>query len=884
MKALILLCGVISIHAKIIPLSSSNDVVWTFQNKNESIMGNATVPGGIYSDLQNAGVIGNILTGLNDIFTRWVSYDTWIYTGRFRVSDQDLKSRVIQLVFEGLDTVAFVELNGYPIGASNNMFVRYMFDINQEVQLGENELKITFVSPVEAARIRSHNEFTPPQCVPPEYHGECHANQLRKVQLSFGWDLAPAFPSIGIWKPVYIHVYDEAIIRSVLTHSQKVGSTWHLRVVVRLETGVRPTPLKGILTATIKVEGRQSLRKWLYLNTTSRTDGTAEISMDMQISENQVRLWWPNGYGEQPLYDLDVQMTTLDKQDITSKSVKVGFRTIQLIEDDAASILGNKTDAGLGLTFYFKVNGYPIFMKGSNWVPSHILPEYAISQNDVVDFLLDSARAAHMTMLRVWGGGIYETDYFYEKCDELGILIWQDLPFACAMYPIDRQFLQTVIEEVEQNVVRLQHHPSIALWVGNNENEAALRFNWFKTSSNFALYKKEYVKLYVDTIRPIIEDLDPRRRYLVSSPSNGFKSEEEGYIANNPYDPHFGDTHYYNYLADNWDKSIYPKARFSSEYGLQSLPSMITLRTATNVTEDFHVNSTFCKARQHAPNGYAFISLQIQPHMKLNETDPAYFEKFVFYSQITQAMAIKAESEFYRQSQADFYTMGAMYWQLNDVWQAPTWSGIEYGGRWKMLHYYAKNFFSPVLVSPMFKLTGDVDVYLINDRFEPINDAQIVVDVFNWGSFSPVSTKLFNAQAGALSSVLQDITVDFWEDNDKTEVFLRFSLKAKAPVSSPYNFVFPKPLYSIVGLKKPNITMIVSNIVLRTKEQKLEYTVELNVDTIVLFLWLETELRGVWSDNGIIVTEPQFKLKFISPIYVPPLQLQKSVTFQYYSN
>lgn len=189
-------------------------------------------------------------------------------------------------------------------------------------------------------------------------------------------------------------------------------------------------------------------------------------------------------------------------------------------------------------------------------------------------------------------------------------------------------------EEIEQNVIRLQHHPSVAIWAGNNENEVALRGNWYDTKSEFARYKSEYITLYVDTIRPIVTDLDPGRRYLVSSPSNGLESEHEGYIADNPYDAHYGDTHYYNYIADNWDMNTYPKTRFASEYGFQSLPSIATMKTATQRPEDFALNSTYSQHRQHSPNGYSYITNQIQKRMKLDDNDPEHFEKYVFYSQV----------------------------------------------------------------------------------------------------------------------------------------------------------------------------------------------------------------------------------------------------------
>ncbi|XP_026742954.1 beta-mannosidase-like [Trichoplusia ni] len=883
MRTFVLLCSVLTIiNAEIIDLSSSDNVIWTFVSKNGSMKGPATVPGGVYSDLQKAGIIGDILNRDNDVLTRWVAFDTWTYTAKFQVSIDDLASRVVHLVFDGLDTTAFIVLNDHsPIGAVNNMFVKYVFDIKNKLKAGENVLNVTFLSPIMAAQIRSSRAFAAPACVPPGYNGECHVNQLRKMQASFAWDWGPAFPSVGIWKPVYIEKYDGAVIRWVTTHTKRVGVDWSLTVQAHIETSKKVTKIDGVLSIALQVEGKQMLKKWKQVNVETKADGTVVEEIELLISGNMIRLWWPNGYGEPTLYDLHVHYTTASKKEESRKDIKIGFRTVEIVESPASEKLGNTT-AGKGLTFYFKVNGYPLFMKGSNWIPSNILPELGESDKATIDNLLTAAYDVNMAMLRVWGGGVYESDYFYEKCDQLGILIWQDFMFACSMYPVDPPFLNVVTQEIEQNVLRLQHHPSIAVWAGNNENEVALRGNWYGTSKDFKKYEAEYIKLYVDTIRPIVETLDPERRYLVSSPSNGIESEREGYIASNPYDPHYGDTHYYNYFADNWNMNTYPKTRFASEYGFQSLPSIRTLKTATSNPDDLKLNSKFSEHRQHSPNGYSYIENQLTGHMKLDVNDFKYFEKFVFYSQISQAMALKTETEVYRQGQADWYTMGALYWQLNDVWQAPSWSGIEYGGRWKMLHYFAKTFFAPVLVSPRQLVSDDIDVYLLNDRFVPIIDAVITVDIYNWTSLTPINTKQFPGDADALSAKLQDIDMNYW-DYKKEQIFLRFSLDAPGVKSSPNNYVFPVPLKSIVGLIKPNITITVANIVMRRKE-KLEYTVNIEVDTIVLFLWLETGIKGNFIDNAFIVTEPTITAKFVCSKYVAPRDLQSSIEIQYYVN
>lgn len=889
MKALValvvalVLCTQISFVASVYTrlCLDSPKATWTLENKNGSIKVPGWVPGGVYSDLMKAGVIGDILTGFNDVLTRWVAYDTWTYTGHFNVNADQLGSSVAQLFLYGVDTIAYIEVNGSPVGSTNNMFVRYTFDVKEHLKQGLNELKLSFESPVAAAEKRSGLHFAAPNCVPAEYHGECHANQLRKMQASFSWDWGPAFPSVGLWKPAEIKFYDGAVLKTVTTKTKKKDNYWVLDITSYLDSSQKAELITVHIEASLNLEGGQTKMVARNVNVTTASDGTAQTIVQMILSDNVVRLWWPNGYGDQPLYDLRVALTCPTHGEVSRKQLRVGFRTLEMVQIDASSKLGNAT-GGEGLTFHFEVNGYPLFMKGSNWIPAHALPEYGYDKARTDELLL-SAKEAHMSMLRVWGGGVYEDRHFYDRCDEYGILIWQDFLFACSMYPADPEFLENVKTEIEQTVINLKSHPSIALWAGNNENEAALIGNWYGTNSQFDKYKEEYIKLYVDTIRPIVEDLDDND-YEVSSPSNGLKSEMDGYVASNPYDPRFGDTHYYNYMADNWDLNIYPKTRFASEYGFQSMPSLATMRQATKNPEDFSVESLYSRHRQHSPGGYEAIENQMNKHMKLDKNDTKHFEKFVFYSQISQAMAIKAETEFYRQSQEDWYTMGALYWQLNDIWQAPSWSGIEYGGKWKMLHYAAKSFFAPVLVSPRLLGTGDVDVYLINDRFVPIIDAKIIVDVYNFTSLIPVCTQTYAANVPALSSKRQDFKIELW-NRQTDEIFLRFTLQENGVRSSPRNFVFPKPLKVVKGLTKPNIQIKVSKQAKSVTANEYRYTVKVSVDRVVLFLWLDAgDLSGRFQDNGLIVTEPSITVTYSTSSNVDPRELQSKITYQYYVN
>ena len=410
----------------------------------------------------------------------------------------------------------------------------------------------------------------------------------------------------------------------------------------------------------------------------SDKSGEYIAELELKVNKSSVNRWWPNGYGSQSLYDLqikweDSRINEVSSRDriflIDSKTISVGFRTIELIQEE----MGN------GLSFYFKVNGIPIFMKGSNWIPSHILPEKSANKERIKE-LLQAARDANMNMLRVWGGGVYESSYFYSLADEYGILIWQDMMFACAMYPAEEDFLDSVRTEVKVQVRRLQYHPSIALFATNNENEVALRQNWYLTNSRFKYFAKDYHKLYVDTVTDEIKKNDPSRDILTSSPSNGnYDGDRELGIGMDPQNPHFGDIHFYIYDHNAWKPEVFHQPRFSSEYGFQSFPSGWTevLRKGDNMTE-------LVNHRQHHLLESRPIVFLIEENLKVDFNALQWDDK-IYLSQLSQAIATKTETEVYRSGRGTFMnTMGALYWQLNDVWVAPSWSSIEYNGNFKV--------------------------------------------------------------------------------------------------------------------------------------------------------------------------------------------------------
>jgi hypothetical protein len=508
------------------------------------------------------------------------------------------------------------------------------------------------------------------------------------------------------------------------------NQSWVVHTEVFLETKA-----KGLVEIEYQLDGKSlltrnySLEKSLDL---APTDGKTRV-IDRVLISFKVELWWPNGASlvrsvvgkdstinqtasrqevqrlEQKLYKFSVKTRLPSLGDdserfLQTKQLSIGFRTIELIQDPLP---------GNSLSFFFKVNGHPMFMKGSNWIPSSIFPENMT--NERIEFLLRSAAEANMNMLRVWGGGVYESDYFYDLADRLGIFIWQDFMFACALYPVNQEFIETVRTETIQVVRRLQHHPSVAIWAGNNENELAIISPWYpEILLRRQTYYSEYRKLYVDTIGKIVGWEDPTRPYLTSSPTNGLQTEKENYISGSPNDNRYGDVHFYDYSSNLWDWKKFPSTKFCSEYGVQGLPSLNSWKETLNRESHSTCLSypfTDCiRHREHAPYGLERVMIAIEhnliPPSQTPDDGLAAFEQVIHLSQINQAMSIKTESEFYRRNRkidpitGEGMTYGALYWQLNDVWVAPTWSSLEMSGNYKMLHYYAKEFFAQLILVP----------------------------------------------------------------------------------------------------------------------------------------------------------------------------------------
>lgn len=664
--------------------------------------------------------------GENDSEHRWIAKNNWIYEAIVDLPEDYVACNRLCLVFKGLDTRATVRVNDEIIAETDNMFHEHCFDLRPGLKT--MKLSVKFHNMIEYAKEQFEAfPYVIPDDFTPVTNGEKHRNYVRKEQCSFSWDWGPCFLPCGIWKEAFLVSYYHSVsISAVAPVVTKSNDCW----LVTLNADLVSDQAESFdFLAKVYCAG---ITKQVY-----GTVGNGVFRTSIDIPFDNVELWWPNGHGKQPLYDLTLE---IESHDVWTR--KIGFRTVQLCQA--------LDEDGNGSSFYFIVNGRPIFAKGANFISvdtfeSRVTPERLHN-------LVENAVDANMNMLRIWGGGIYQHDEFYDYCDQYGIMVWQEFMFACAMYPTSKRFLDSVAKETTDQMKRLMHHTSIVLWSGNNENEEALVTQWYEpVKKNPYLYAVDYYKLYYETIMPIVLKLDPSREFIGSSSSNGLISKDPltvRFRVDNPRN--FGDTHYYNYKDFGVDVSKFPVCRFCSEYGFQAFPwpsSFIGPVIPEDKKEWMNPSCDFLIRRNHHGNGQPELEHQLKLFFG-NQVDFLFktsgnkevFSKYLLLTQIVQAEILKAQTEFYRRMMTyhsggeikKLFTMGALYWQFNDIWPAPTWAGIQSDGKWKLLHNYAKEFFRPLML--LFHVEDDhVKLYIVNDGPNDFHSASDVkIDVWDF--------------------------------------------------------------------------------------------------------------------------------------------------------
>jgi len=633
---------------------------WQFRQVGTKEWLPAQVPGGVHTDLLALGRIPDPFVGDNEKRVQWVAENDWEYRRVFTPDPTLLAEERVYLVCAGLDTLAEVRLNGHLLGQTDNMFRRYEWEVKSLLKPAENELLITFRSPVKYVTARQAER--PMYGVSQAIAGGPH---LRKAPCQFGWDWGPQLPPIGIWKEISLQGYSIARLADVHLRQQHAQGAVTVEARVATERW-QEEPLAATLTITA-ADGTT------FTDTCEITNGQPVV-LRSQISNPQ--LWWPNGYGDQPLYAVAVALSrTTPTAELDRLSYHIGLRTLEL----------RQVQDQWGRSFQFVVNGVPIFAKGSNWIPADSFPTRISDAH--LEHLIRSAAEAHQNMLRVWGGGFYEEDRFYDLCDRYGILVWQDMIFSCSTYPMDEPaFLQNVEEEIRQNVRRLRHRASLALWCGNNEMEWGWA-NWGWNRPELQDMKQAYDRFFHQLLPAWVAEEDPDRPYWPSSPSSGIPFQD-------PNGQEQGDSHYWDVWHGRKPFTAYRQQypRFMSEFGFQSLPPLETIRTYADEA-DWNMTSYIMEHHQRHSSGNGLIIAQMADTFRM----PKDFPSLVYLSMVLQAEGIRYGVEHWRRHKQR--VAGTLYWQLNDCWPVASWSSLDYFGRWKALHYAARRFYAPVLLS-----------------------------------------------------------------------------------------------------------------------------------------------------------------------------------------
>jgi beta-mannosidase len=648
--------------------------------ENESGWLPAKVPGDVHLDLLANKKIPDPFFRDNEAKLQWIENESWEYRLNFAVTADMLARSNVDLVFDGLDTASQVYVNGDQVLSADNMFRVWRVPVKGHLHVGSNLLRVVFPSPIKAAEAAASSD---PFRLKSKTQDKTY---IRKAAYEYGWDWGPKFVTSGIWKPVRLESWEKVRIADFTVRQRDVSTdVAHLSAEVEVLAASAGTARVSVLYDDAGTHAKA-------LESVNLHTGLNVIAFPLEI--RQPKLWYPAGYGEQPLYKFTALVGS-DGSVAEQRSVKVGVRSI---------VLRRELDKW-GRSFELVVNGIPVFAKGADVIPFDSFPNRVTT----ADYrrILESARDANMNMIRHWGGGYYETDEFYSICDELGIMVWQDFMFGNEWQPGTYAFKQNIEAEAEDQVRRLRNHPSLVIWSGNNETELGL--NWAPRDKLPADVKaqmwQDYLTEFSGILPRVVARLDAETPYWPSSPSADYEPLSEHYQS--------GDTHDWTIWHGRAPFSDYEKHhwRFVTEYGFQSFPEMRTVESFTLPEDRTGIFTPVMLAHQKNNEGNSLI----HDYLTRDYPEPKDFASFLYVSQVLQAEGIKIGAEHFRRSRPE--TMGSIFWQLNDCWPVASWSSIDYYGRWKALQYYARRFYAPILVSPHVE-DGSVRVYVVSDAVE----------------------------------------------------------------------------------------------------------------------------------------------------------------------
>ena len=779
------------------PLIQNLDKSWTVTTDTLNIKMQVDVPSVIQADMYEDGLIPHPYKSNVESQLLWIPQHEWTYTLDFEAEDYILREDVVELVFEGLDTYADVWFNGEKIIHADNMFRTYSCDVKDLIK-ENNTIKVKFY-PFDKERDSLIETY--PLRFPEKYA------VMRKAAYQNGWDWAPRYMNMGIWQPVYLKAWTRSTIcsASVITkeiHDGKADLFFETRIDADVEHNI---------SLRLYQENEKILDQNIELK-----KGTNYYSFPFEVLNPE--LWYPNELGEQNFYSFSLQMVDNDKEKIIEeRNITMGIRTVEMVEEPDS----------IGTAFYFKVNGIPLYMKGANYIPEEMITSW-MSRDKTKKLLEQCVGDAHMNMLRIWGGGIYPPDYFYEICDSLGILVWQDFMFAGSTYPYTDEFVDNVREEAKKQVIRYKNHPSLALWCGNNEISEGY-YNWgWQNSMNWSdeeykEMKDGYDKLFEEMLDEVVSTYDKSRPYWPSSPKNGW-----GRAASLTE----GDVHYWGVWWGELPYEMYREkvGRFNSEFGYQSYPSMATLKMIDD-NPDF--DNEIIQAHQKHNRGEKLI----MDHVVRYFGEPKDFEDYVYKSQLSQAYGMEIAISAQRASRPR--SMGSLYWQLNDAWTSISWSSIDYLGNKKALHYKLDEIYAPILLGLNDNGDDNYKLWISNDLQRDIDGRVRVIVEDMEGNQLYAFSETVDVKANSCFNLSNLININVIE-NKESECYARIIFMEDDTILSErlHFFTYPKDLKLIKTDLNPKITF-----------NDGKYYLTFNSEVFVKDVYVTASVPGNFSDN-----------------------------------
>lgn len=764
------------------------------------------IPGTVLSGLLAAGKIKDPFYRTNEDATRALFWKDYVFTRTFDVDEELLAQQHIVLVCEGLDTLAEISINGTFLAKTDNMHRTWKFQAKKLLHPGKNEIQIVFRSVlrfIEDYPYEAHKKINYIPC------GSMKGNQLlRKAHSMFGWDWGPQTIDAGIFRDIYLQGYSHARIEDIRIHQQHAKN-----VSVQTSITLSESVPGQKLCVELSEDGADKPLQTKLCKTNA--DGVAAVDF---VIENP-KLWWPNDYGDQPLYIVRTTLLDEDGTNLESITRRIGLHTLTISQEKDE--WGNE--------FAFCVNGVKIFTRGGNYIPDDCL--YTRITEKKLDYILESCRRAHFNCVRVWGGGYYPSDAFYDLCDEKGLIVWQDLMYACNVYDVTDAFAENCRQETYDNVRRLRHHASLGLWCGNNEIESAWD-HWGDFQKETPYLRADYIRLFEEVLPKAVQEADGETFYWHSSPSSGG-------CFDNPDDANRGDTHYWDVWHGQKPFTDYRKYffRFCSEFGFQSFPCAKTVNSFT-LEDDRNIFSRVMESHQKndAANGKMLY------YLSENLRYPKDLTHLLYASQVLQGMAIKYGVDHWRRNRGR--CMGTLYWQINDDWPAPSWSSIDYFGRWKALHYMAQKFYAPHAVSMTLE-DHRCHVYFSNESFETTEySLTLSIRDLSGNVLETYETKGNSPAFSAIETAVVDICS--WEDQ-KDDVFLEAVIHTKdQKVLKDVETLVP---YKYLNLKNPVIST-------EAEETNDAFILHISSDCFAPFVALDFDDADViFSDNFFHLTD-----------------------------